>query len=361
MALKKIMYYLFVSIILIDACKPSVEPVNSEFQKYYEEFVQIAKAKGVVLPDIKINIQFTDDENYRTGVCMGNGRILINRASWEIQQYNESFKKHLIFHELGHCALARDHDSEVLSNHEFKTIMRGTPLYENSFLNLRGKRWQYYIDELFDPNTPEPAWAQVANFNDPINNSQRKLLYSLSFNAVKLTDIVSTDTKNMTVLSDGLEIKTEPTSVSNFTTEAILTQITNFQNIVNYEAEIKIQINNGLGGLRWYFTEDQDPNVFARNGFPISIQPNQISIGGHNFSYYKLMANVGLQTIKIRKIKSDVFFFLNNQLIAQSDILDTNLPTIDFFGKSLKWHFVFFVGQNANVKLTDFKFYEITL
>lgn len=353
--------------IALDSCNSNVAinpnsapPIDDEFIKYYDSFVQIAKLKNITLPNTNVYIQFSSDANAYTGECItypNYKSIKIGKASWDTQVRNESFKEVVIFHELGHCVLNREHDNELLSNGELKTMMRGV---SNNFFNYRGQRRQYYIDELFDPKTPEPAWSQVANFKDLITNGQKKLIFSQDFSTTKIADILSDDPKNMVVSANGLEVKTDSLSFSNFINKAILEQIANSQSLLNYEAELKIQVDKGFGGFRWYFTEDQDVNVFARNAFSFIIQPDRVTVSSQDLSFYKSQNNVGLQTLKIRKIKNDVFLFLNNELIAQSDILDSNLPLANIFGKQLRWHFMFFIRPSAKVRITDFKFYEIT-
>jgi len=81
--------------------------------------------------------------------------------------YNEQIEA-LVFHELGHCLLGREHDLDLLPNGDPRSIM--TPnnlnLYapcvyqigeENcDFTFKRG----YYLDELFNESTPVPDWAK---------------------------------------------------------------------------------------------------------------------------------------------------------------------------------------------------------
>ena len=64
----------------------------------------------------------------------------------------------LVFHELGHAVLNRGHKASTLSNGAKASIMHEKPqgLYEAATLNRR----EYYIDELFNPDTPEPDWAK---------------------------------------------------------------------------------------------------------------------------------------------------------------------------------------------------------
>ena len=73
----------------------------------------------------------------------------------------------LIFHELGHCFLGRSHTSESLPNRDPKSIMvpGNLGIYSPCIYPIGGQpcdnsfKRTYYLDELFDSNTPTPGWA----------------------------------------------------------------------------------------------------------------------------------------------------------------------------------------------------------
>ena len=81
--------------------------------------------------------------------------------------FNDQQLETLIFHELGHCILGRAHTTDTLPNGNPKSIM--TPndislyapcLYPigNQLCDMSFKR-NYYVDELFNSNTPPPDWS----------------------------------------------------------------------------------------------------------------------------------------------------------------------------------------------------------
>ncbi len=90
--------------------------------------------------------------------------IATNNHCWEHPQELEA----LIFHELGHCLLGRSHISDTLPNGDPKSLMVAGDLtvfapcryvFGSVDCNNLHKR-AYYIQELFDPNTPVPDWAK---------------------------------------------------------------------------------------------------------------------------------------------------------------------------------------------------------
>lgn len=65
----------------------------------------------------------------------------------------------LVFHELGHMVLDRFHRDELLPNNSRSSIMVSTNLAGLYVGNAKQRR-SYYVDELFDENTPVPDWAK---------------------------------------------------------------------------------------------------------------------------------------------------------------------------------------------------------
>ena len=87
----------------------------------------------------------------------GNPVIFIasNRPCWDV---DETDREAVVFHELGHALLGREHKDDLLPNG-----LRASIMYSGNIRGLysgsRQNRRQYYIDELFDPQTPAPQWG----------------------------------------------------------------------------------------------------------------------------------------------------------------------------------------------------------
>ncbi len=80
-------------------------------------------------------------------------------------------REELVFHELGHCLLGRTaHRTSRLPNGEYASVMNGkeSGLYSSCVYDIGGAnngcddryKRTYYLDELFDENTPAPDWAK---------------------------------------------------------------------------------------------------------------------------------------------------------------------------------------------------------
>src|SRR5919199_1537692 len=90
--------------------------------------------------------------------------ITLSTESYCWQSASASERECLVFHELGHCLLSRIHKTDRFPNGAFVSLMNpddisiyATCRYPigNDDCDKRPRR-AYYIDELFNPNTPAP-------------------------------------------------------------------------------------------------------------------------------------------------------------------------------------------------------------
>ena len=94
---------------------------NSVFSTYVAEFESTGKAiygtSDFSIGDIPINFGDTTNDAF-DGVCIeysgGDKEIIIKESWWN--SADTSQRKEMIFHELGHCRLGREHTSETFSN-----------------------------------------------------------------------------------------------------------------------------------------------------------------------------------------------------------------------------------------------------
>ena len=127
--------------------------VDPELQSYFQLFEQEAEARGqsVDLEAAGIGgiIEFIMD-NSTVGQCQtsdeGNKRVFIDKAFWE--DYDNLEKEFIVFHELGHCYLLREHDNSTNFNNTCKSIMQsGVSGCKNNYKQSTRKE---YLDELFN-------------------------------------------------------------------------------------------------------------------------------------------------------------------------------------------------------------------
>ncbi len=175
---KQTFYFLFV--FLFFSCKKDKfeSIISTELSAYIDDFIAEGEKRGVTLSKERLEAFLIAElslerEDNVCGLGWSNYNnqesqrieILNNEFCWENRTDGE--RENLIFHELGHALLTRDHLNTTFPNGISKSIMcSGTDgfcsnfnvYYDNEV--LKG----YYLDELFDVNTPEPAFTQRTNF-----------------------------------------------------------------------------------------------------------------------------------------------------------------------------------------------------
>jgi hypothetical protein len=157
-------------LLLFTSCqdrKAKVYSVPPEVQPYVESFLAEAANRGkrMVIDDLIIDYRYNifTARAHAAGICrrrFGHTPVIhidTTSPNWRISDMS---REQLIFHELAHCLLGRSHRNDTLLNGNFASIMKASGETMYGPLMSAFKR-EYYIDELFDPNTPAPAWAQV--------------------------------------------------------------------------------------------------------------------------------------------------------------------------------------------------------
>jgi len=167
-----------VCIIIVYGCqdKNNFTPIlniPAEFQPCVDSFVAAAAQRGHSI--IINNLIIKYDSSLSNIYCANSNVTSAQNDIQKIISLNPNIKcwqnsrqlETLIFHEMGHCILGREHDQTLLPNGDPKSIMYpdDITLYApcsypiGDSCNQLYKR-DYYLDELFDPNTPVPDWGK---------------------------------------------------------------------------------------------------------------------------------------------------------------------------------------------------------
>ena len=105
----------------------------SRFERHYGEAVEV----GVNFGSLKDAV----------GICYYvTGNIEIDREYWNT--HGEAAKEELIFHELGHCVLGREHNEHMIGD------CPASIMYPTLTPGCYKKHKDYYIKELFDKFEP---------------------------------------------------------------------------------------------------------------------------------------------------------------------------------------------------------------
>jgi hypothetical protein len=129
------------AILLITACGRS----DNDFAPYVEEFRREAAARGLSVKDIPVVIgAYGEVPPKAMAMCESyNGepsRVVIAQNWWDYYANRDIGRKFIVFHELGHCALAREHTNDRDSIMNEKWAQR---------LDNYESRWVELVDELF--------------------------------------------------------------------------------------------------------------------------------------------------------------------------------------------------------------------
>lgn len=119
---------------------------------YFERFETEAADRGLLIDLVALDISAEIaeiPEDHVAGTCTYGhnhpGHIVIDKPFWE--QAPENWKEMIIFHELGHCVLHRDHRDGAYSNGACLSIMRSG--LGNCIDNYHQATREFYLDELY--------------------------------------------------------------------------------------------------------------------------------------------------------------------------------------------------------------------
>lgn len=127
--------------------------VNRELWVYFQRFEEEATKRGVEVDLVGAKItavieEITEDRVL--GQCNFNSNrpnhLIIDKTFWT--PASDRFREFVIFHELGHCSLFRDHREDALATGACTSIMRSgkETCRDNYSLTTRN----FYLDELYD-------------------------------------------------------------------------------------------------------------------------------------------------------------------------------------------------------------------
>jgi len=131
--------------------------VDERLWPYFERFEEVAADRGVMvdlnLSGIVASLERFDQPNV-AGKCQHptpSENILLIDLPFFVNTTDDMLKEFVIFHELGHCYLGRDHREDGYQNGVCISIMRSGigDCLDNYTKNTRS----IYLDELFDPDS----------------------------------------------------------------------------------------------------------------------------------------------------------------------------------------------------------------
>ncbi|TAE32225.1 MAG: hypothetical protein EAZ91_04975 [Cytophagales bacterium] len=171
----------FLLLTLLLSCQPKsqTEPapkqysVPAEVEPYVQAFLEQVRQRNISVPSDNLIITFGQTTGQDVcGQCDRSAgktpRITLKADGdcWKTAFGQE--REALVFHELGHCWLNRDHLKTQFPIGAYVSLMNpdDVSVYATCRYPIGGDvcdkrpRRGYYLDELFDPKTPTPAWGK---------------------------------------------------------------------------------------------------------------------------------------------------------------------------------------------------------
>ncbi|MDD3080319.1 MAG: hypothetical protein PHH37_14630 [Paludibacter sp.] len=310
-------------------------------------------------------IEFTDLSDNRAGLCHYEKpiRIEIDSIYWrEISNTKgaDEMKEDLIFHEMGHGILGRDHINTLLENGDWKSIMCGGDKVGDRpwNINYRGERRDYYIDELFDESTSQPSFASMIFDGDSTGFSDKVYL---SFDTSDKSDFgwEETDNNSYKITNDNKRLKFESKLDVAFLilAETKVNVLSDF--IFSFSIECQSNTNTDQYGL--IFGSQNNENDAVEYSL---INNNQKMYMGNRlwYSYYTELTRTtinksGINYIKVFKSGNMLYYFINGIYSYCTECeLDTAGSQFGFFVPPLgtAWlnDFRIMTKQTAQIKST---------
>jgi len=136
----------------LQSCKDTLE-TDDELIPYFEIFAEEGAKRGITVNYDTARIEGLIQDISSTNVlgqCFRNSekprKVIVDEDFW--RDANEMDRQFLIFHELGHCFLNRDHlDAKKIGSDSCVSIMHSTPQACNFMLDDDNR--EAYLDELF--------------------------------------------------------------------------------------------------------------------------------------------------------------------------------------------------------------------
>lgn len=153
--------------------EPAQYSVPAEVEPYVRAFREAAARRGQPVPSDNLIVTFGATQ--AAGACgqctrqAGRTPRIVLSTDRECWQAASAFEREcLVFHELGHCLLNREHLSRRFPKGQYVSLMNPDDIGVYAICRYpinddacdKRPRQGYYHDELFNPATPAPAWGQ---------------------------------------------------------------------------------------------------------------------------------------------------------------------------------------------------------
>jgi len=325
-----------ISLLFLPSCKdPDEYRIDPAFTDYLLRFENEAGGRGRTfnLTDNGLIIEFAALKNGTAGLTHYENpiRIEIDRDYWTAISKTagaDMMKEDLIFHELGHGLLKRKHLNTTLENGDWKSIMcGGTKVNGREWnINYKGIRRAYYVDELFNENTPAPEFSSIQLLVDTLGYTPK---LKLSFNTTSKNDFgwdLVDDSQHKISMENGrlrFESKVNDVFLMFAKTSIDIQSGFSYELTMEYVSPTDLTGQFGIvfGTLADNSTGDNDPIEY----FSIN-KSKKMYMGNRSWYSFFTELNVnqinpnGRNKLKVFKIGNMLYYFINNVYCYFSEI-----------------------------------------
>jgi hypothetical protein len=169
--------------------------VAPEFKPYLSKFLEDGKTYGKTFNVSRMSIVFNNSLNGTNilGQCSNDfahpengGKVEINRSFWNAATVDASDRENLIYHELGHCLLLRDHDDKTVFTTDgfniYRSLMASSYSNGGNFIN----NYTTFITELY---TKKIGTYHLLTVFGPNNSIVTDFPFSYYANTMALTSL----------------------------------------------------------------------------------------------------------------------------------------------------------------------------
>jgi len=150
--MKRFIYVYVLLFLLISSCeKEAMVLIDAELQFYVDLFEEEAMKRNqdIHIDEIGIHASIEDIEGAVVGQCHHKenapNAVLLDQKYWD--NANEDERLFIVFHELGHCILKKDHNDQTDASGYCLSIMHSST--EVCDINFNSTQRDAYFDELF--------------------------------------------------------------------------------------------------------------------------------------------------------------------------------------------------------------------
>ena len=318
------------------SCKNSKEyNVDSSFVEYLQRFETEGASRGHTF-DPQANgliIEFGNLANNDAGLTHYEKpiRIQIDRTYWNAISKSagaDLMKEDLIFHELGHGLLNRDHLNTTLANGDWKSMMCGGDKVNNRSwnINYHGMRRKYYVDELFNESTLAPDFASM---QIPVDTTGFNSFVSFNFDSPSQEGWPPGDSLNYNISPDNGRMRFQSKVSDVYLVFVKLPTPITIQTDFSYELTLNYPVGDMSNQYGIIF--GPVPVTSSATTDPIeyfNINNNQNMFMGNRswYSYFTELTessiiSTGNNKLKVFKIGQILYYFINNIYCYSSEIV----------------------------------------